>query len=175
MTLAWVYRPNPGNVPAGGGGQTVGHDQGHAGRRQRRDVRHDSRSRLGGGRAQRPRAVARDVAVEGRMAHRQSRRRRARAHGLRRNAGLQSGGARHRATAARSGAPRSATSSSSTTPPPLHSSSATTSSSASAATTSTSPATCRRTIRKPARGSGDGGSIPSRARPRRRPGRASKR
>ena len=22
-TLAWVYRPNPGNVPAGGGGQTV--------------------------------------------------------------------------------------------------------------------------------------------------------
>jgi alcohol dehydrogenase (cytochrome c) len=23
MTLAWVYRPNPGNVPAGGGGQTV--------------------------------------------------------------------------------------------------------------------------------------------------------
>ncbi len=23
MTLAWVYRPNPGNVPAGGGGQTA--------------------------------------------------------------------------------------------------------------------------------------------------------
>src|SRR6185436_4162825 len=23
MTLAWVYRPNPGNAPAGGGGQTV--------------------------------------------------------------------------------------------------------------------------------------------------------
>ena len=23
MTLAWVYRPNPGNVAAGGGGQTV--------------------------------------------------------------------------------------------------------------------------------------------------------
>ena len=23
MTLAWVYRPNPGNVPAGGGGQTI--------------------------------------------------------------------------------------------------------------------------------------------------------
>ncbi|HVG54630.1 MAG TPA: hypothetical protein VM846_09385, partial [Vicinamibacterales bacterium] len=23
MTLSWVYRPNPGNTPAGGGGQTV--------------------------------------------------------------------------------------------------------------------------------------------------------
>ena len=23
LTLAWVYRPNPGNAPAGGGGQTV--------------------------------------------------------------------------------------------------------------------------------------------------------
>jgi alcohol dehydrogenase (cytochrome c) len=30
MTLAWVYRPNPGNAPAGGGGQTVVHDQRHS-------------------------------------------------------------------------------------------------------------------------------------------------
>ena len=141
LTLAWVYRPNPGNAPAGGGGSDGGHDQGHAGRRQRRDVRHDSRSRLGRGRAQRTRDLARDVAVEGRLAHRQSRRRRARAARCTSKRRTATSWRSTSATAARSGAPKSATSSSSTTPPPLRSSSATTSSSASAATTSTFPAT----------------------------------
>ena len=118
LTLAWVYRPNPGAAPAGGGGATAVTIKGTPVVVNGVMYVDDSRSRLGRRRAHRTRDLARDVALEGRVAHRQPRRRGAREDRLRRNARLQPRGARHAATARRSGAPRSATSSSSTTPPP---------------------------------------------------------
>ena len=116
LTLAWVYRPNAGQRAGGRRRPDGRHDQGHAGRRQRRAVRHDSRSRLGRRRAHRPRDLAFHVAVERRLAHRQSRRRGARAT---RSTSKRPTAISSRSTSAmdaRSGAPRSAISSSSTTP-----------------------------------------------------------
>ena len=154
LSLGWAHRIAAAG-PAGGGGTRPPSSRA---RPSSPTACSTSRFPITSGRSTRERAgvLARQLALEGRLAHRQPRRRGARHQRLCLDAGLPSAGARQPHRQGEVGAPRSAISISSTTPRPRHSSSGITSSSASAATTSTFPATSSRATPRPARGSGAG-------------------
>ena len=81
LSLAWVYRVNPGRAPQAGGGNVNTAIKGTPVGREWRALLHDSRPRVGHRRAHRARDLALRVGVEGRLAHRQSRRGRATRNG----------------------------------------------------------------------------------------------